>query len=183
MLKHIPNLITLARMALIPWIALALAEGRYAEATVLFALAAASDGVDGLLARRFGWQTRLGAILDPLADKAMILAAVIALAVGGLLPVWLLGLLLLRDLLIVAGATHYNFCVRRGYVPHPLLLGKLHTFMVALLILVVIAAAWQGWALGVERDILIVLVTLSTFISGAAYYRQWRALPRKDTLA
>lgn len=181
MLKHIPNLITLARMALIPWIALALVDARYAEAAVLFAVAAISDGVDGFLARRFGWQTRLGAILDPLADKAMILAAMIALVVAGLLPLWLLLLLLTRDLLIVAGATHYNFFVRAGFVPRPMLLGKLHTFLEALLILVVIGAAWQGWPLGVERDGLIALVTLSTFISGYGYYRQWRDLPRKDS--
>lgn len=179
MLKHIPNLITLARMALIPWIALALFEGRYAEATALFAVAAVSDGVDGFLARRCGWQTRLGAILDPLADKAMILAAMVALVAAGLLPTWLLVLLLARDLLIVAGATHYNFFVRRGFVPRPLLVGKLHVLLVVALILVVIGAAWQGWSLGMERDGLLLLVVLTTFISGHAYYRQWLALPRE----
>ena len=138
------------------------------------------DRVDGFLARYFGWQTRLGAILDPLADKAMILASMVALVATSLLPLWLLVLLLVRDFGIVAGATHYNFFVRGGFVPRPLLAGKLHVFLVALLILVVIASAWQGWSLGLERDFLLVLVTLSTFISGYAYYRQWSALPRKE---
>ncbi|MFZ5467429.1 MAG: CDP-alcohol phosphatidyltransferase family protein [Pseudomonadota bacterium] len=181
MLKHIPNLITAARMLLIPWIALALFEARHAEAAALFAVAVVSDGVDGFLARRFGWQTRLGAILDPLADKAMILAAMVALVAAGLLPMWLLVLLLVRDLGIVAGATHYNFFVHDGFVPRPLLVGKLHVFLVAMLILVVIASAWQGWALGQARDALIVLVALSTVISAYGYYRQWSALPRKDS--
>ncbi|MEF3193141.1 MAG: CDP-alcohol phosphatidyltransferase family protein [Halothiobacillaceae bacterium] len=180
MLKHIPNLITAARMLLIPWIALVLFEAHYAEAAALFAVAAVSDGVDGFLARRFGWQTRLGAILDPLADKAMILAAMVALVATGLLPMWLLVLLLLRDLGIVAGASHYNFFVRHGFVPRPLLIGKLHVFLVAMLILVVIASAWQGWTLDPLRDALIMLVAFSTVISGYAYYCQWSALPRKD---
>lgn len=180
MLKHIPNLITVARMALIPWIALALFEARYDEAAVLFAIAALSDGVDGFLARRYGWQTRLGAILDPLADKAMILAAMIALVAAELLPLWLLAVVLARDLLIVAGATHYNFFVRGGFVPKPTLLGKVHTFLEVLLILVIIATAWQGWPLGHERDGLVLLVALSTVVSGYGYYRQWRALPRSE---
>jgi cardiolipin synthase len=181
MLKHIPNLITAARMLLIPWIALALFEARYAEAAALFTVAALSDGVDGFLARRFGWQTRLGAILDPLADKALILAAMVALVAADLLPMWLLVLLLARDLGIVAGATHYNFFVRGGFVPRPLLVGKLHVFLVAMLILVVIASAWQGWALDQARDALIALVALSTIISAYGYYRQWSALPRKGS--
>ena len=178
MLKHIPNLLTLLRMLLIPWIALALFHRAYGQAAVLFALAAASDGVDGFLARRFGWRTRLGAILDPLADKAMVLAAMLALVADGLLPLWLLLLLLLRDAGIVAGAAYYNHAIHGGFVPRPLLVGKLHVFLVVILILSVIAAAWQGWVLGPWRDGLVALVALSTLASGYAYYRQWRALPR-----
>ncbi|MGK0674315.1 MAG: CDP-alcohol phosphatidyltransferase family protein [Halothiobacillaceae bacterium] len=183
MLKYIPNLITVARILLIPWIALVLFEMRYAEAAVVFAVAVLSDGVDGFLARRFGWQTRLGAILDPLADKAMILAAMVALVAADLLPMWLLLLLLVRDLGIVAGATYYNFFVHDGFVPRPLLVGKLHVFLVAMLILVVMTSAWWGWALDGVRDALMVLVVLSTVLSAYAYYRQWSALPRKVTKA
>ena len=179
-LKHLPNLITLARMALIPWIALALFEARYADAFVLFALAAFSDGVDGFLARRFGWQSRLGAILDPLADKGMILAAMLALVLADLLPAWLLALSLIRDLSIVALATHYNFFVRPGFVPRPSIFGKLHTVLEATLILVVILEAWQGWGLDGLRDILLGIVALSTLVSGLDYYRQYRQLPGKD---
>lgn len=179
MLKHIPNLITVARMLLIPWIALALFDARYAEAAALFTLAVVSDGVDGFLARRFSWQTRLGAMLDPLADKAMILAAMVALVAAGFLPLWLLVLLLVRDLGIVVGATYYNFFVHDGFVPRPLLIGKLHVFLVAMLILVVIASAWQGWRLEGLLDALMVLVALTTVLSALAYYLQWRALPRK----
>lgn len=180
-LKHLPNLITLARMALIPWIALALFEARYADAFVLFAIAASSDGVDGFLARRFGWQSRLGAILDPLADKGMILAATLALVLADLLPVWLLALTLTRDISIVALATHYNFFVRQGFVPRPSIFGKLHTVLEATLILVVILEAWQGWGLDGLRDILLVVVTLSTVVSAVDYYRQYRRLPGKET--
>ncbi|MDD2894270.1 MAG: CDP-alcohol phosphatidyltransferase family protein [Halothiobacillaceae bacterium] len=180
MLKHLPNLITLARMALIPWIALALYEAHYAEAFALFALAVFSDGVDGFLARRYGWQSRLGAILDPLADKGMILAALFALVMAGLLPAWLLVLSLTRDFSIVALAVHYNFFVRPGFVPRPSILGKLHTVLEAALILVVILEAWQGWGLDTLLDVLLVMVVLSTLTSAVDYYRQYRRLPGKD---
>jgi cardiolipin synthase len=136
--------------------------------------------VDGFLARRFGWTSRLGAILDPLADKGMILAALLALVMAGVLPAWLFALLLVRDLSIVALATHYNFFVRRGFVPRPSILGKLHTVLVAALILVVILEAWQGWGLDRLRDVLLVMVALSTLVSGVDYYVQYRRLPGKD---
>ena len=179
-LRHLPNLITLARMALIPWIAWALYESRYADAFVLFAIAAFSDAVDGFLARRFGWQSRLGAILDPLADKGMILAAMLALVMAGLLPVWLLLLSVARDFSIVLLATHYNFFVRPGFIPRPSIFGKLHTVLEASLILVVILQAWRALGLDVLRDVLVVVVAVSTVISAVDYYRQWRNLPRKE---
>ena len=180
MLRHLPNLITLARMALIPWIAWALYEARYADAFLLFAIAALSDAVDGFLARRYRWQSRLGAILDPLADKGMILSAMLALALAGLLPLWLLLLSVVRDFSIVALAVHYNFVVRPGFTPRPSMFGKLHTLLEAALILVVILDAWQGWGLETLRDVLVVMVALSTLVSGWGYYRQWQRLPGKD---
>lgn len=180
-LRHLPNLITLARMALIPWIAWALYESRYADAFVLFAIAAFSDAVDGFLARHFGWQSRLGAILDPLADKGMILAAMFALVLADLLPAWLLALSLTRDVSIVILSTHYNFFVRPGFVPRPSMFGKLHTVLEAALILVVILEAWQGWGLDELRGILLMVVAFSTLVSAFDYYRQYRRLPGKET--
>lgn len=177
MLRHLPNLITVLRMLLIPWIAHALFLAHYAEAALLFLLAVVSDGVDGWLARRFRWQSRLGAILDPLADKALMMAAIAVLVAGGLLPLWLGVLLLLRDLGIVAGAIHYNFFIHPGFVPRPLMIGKIHVVLVAMLILVVIGSAWQGWGLDGLRDAFIGAVTFTTVLSALAYYRQWRALP------
>ena len=182
-LRHLPNLITLARMALIPWIAWALYEARYADAFVLFAIAASSDAVDGYLARRFHWQSRLGAILDPLADKGMTLAALLALCLADLLPMWLFWLSVARDVSIVSLASYYNFFVRRGFVPRPLLLGKLHTLLEACLILLVILEAWQGWALDDLRNVMIGVVALSTVVSAGAYYRQWRQLPGRSGAA
>ncbi|MEW5838640.1 MAG: CDP-alcohol phosphatidyltransferase family protein [Pseudomonadota bacterium] len=179
-LRHLPNIITLARMALIPWIAWALYEARYADAFVLFAIAALSDAVDGFLARHFSWQSRLGAILDPLADKGMILAAMLALAMSGLFPLWLLLLSFVRDFSIVALAVHYNFFVRSGFVPRPSIFGKLHTVLEAALILVVILDAWQGMGLDGVRDGLVAVVAVSTVVSGLDYYRQWRRLPGRD---
>ena len=96
----IPNLICLLRMALTVPIVIWLAEGRFAQTLVLFAIAAASDILDGYLAKTFGWTSELGKILDPLADKLLLVSVFITLAVIGLVPVWLAFIAVLRDVVI-----------------------------------------------------------------------------------
>ena len=101
--RDIPNLITLLRMILVLPIIWLLAHGYFVESLYLFALAGMSDGLDGFLAKRMGWQSRLGSILDPLADKMLLVSTTIMLAWVGLIPLWLVGVIVLRDLLIVVG--------------------------------------------------------------------------------
>ena len=107
-LVTIPNLICLLRMALTVPIVVLLAEGRYGLTLVLFAIAAASDILDGYLAKTFGWQSELGKVLDPLADKLLLVSVFITLAVIGLVPVWLATIAVLRDVVIGAGALVYK---------------------------------------------------------------------------
>jgi len=107
-LRFVPNTITLTRMALAAPLSWLIAEGNHFWALTVAVYAGLSDGLDGFLAKRYGWQTRLGGLLDPVADKLVLFAAVIGLCSHGTLPWWLGGLLVGRDLVIVAGAIAYN---------------------------------------------------------------------------
>src|SRR5665647_1390541 len=98
---NLPNFITLVRVILVPIVFWLLITGQTEVAFVLFIIAGISDAVDGYLAKTFGWQTELGAYLDPLADKLLIVSIFIALGVGGKLPLWLVIAVVSRDILIV----------------------------------------------------------------------------------
>jgi cardiolipin synthase len=106
--RYVPNAITLTRMALAAPLSWLITEGSHVAALVVAIAAGLSDGLDGFLAKRFGWQTRLGGLIDPAADKLVLFGAVIGLCSVGTLPWWMGGLLIGRDLVIVAGAVTYN---------------------------------------------------------------------------
>ena len=97
----IPNLITLARIILVPVVVWAIASGQLRLAFLLFLAAAISDGVDGFLAKRFGMKTELGAYLDPLADKVLIVSIYVTLGITGVIPLWIVILVVSRDFMIV----------------------------------------------------------------------------------
>jgi cardiolipin synthase len=136
--RHLPNAITCARIvACLPLVLLIVRE--QPRAALWLALAVGlSDVLDGFLARRFGWQSRIGSLLDPIADKLFLVCAFIALGVVGLMPVWLIVLVLLRDVVIVAGATAYHHLVE-PVAGAPTLLGKASTVAQVLLVLVLLA--------------------------------------------
>jgi cardiolipin synthase len=139
-LATIPNLICLLRIALTVPIVILLAEGRYDETLVLFAVAAASDILDGYLAKTFGWTSELGKFLDPFADKLLLVSVFITLAVVGLVPVWLAAIAVLRDVVIGAGAGVYKLLF--GPVEgRPTVPSKLNTLVQ---LLFVIAVVWQA---------------------------------------
>ena len=125
-LRSLPNLITAARLALVPFVVWGIAHEAWGTAFLLFAVAGLSDGIDGFLARRYGLMSRLGAILDPLADKALMLAVLVSLTLAGLVPVWFPAVLVARDALIVVGAGLARLAGRPLETP-PLLIGKLNT--------------------------------------------------------
>lgn len=106
--SQIPNLISLCRIALVVPIAISLVEGRPGATLWLLAAAAVSDGADGFLAKRFGWQTEVGAVLDPAADKLLLATVFITLAVLGGVPIWLMAAAVGRDVVIVGGALAYR---------------------------------------------------------------------------
>jgi cardiolipin synthase (CMP-forming) len=122
----IPNLITLARILLVPVLVWAIIAGEMQLAFLLFLAAGISDAVDGFLAKRFGMATELGAYLDPLADKVLIVSIYVALGINGVLPAWLVILVVSRDIMIV-GAVLLSWLVDNPVAMKPLLVSKLNT--------------------------------------------------------
>jgi cardiolipin synthase len=132
------NLLTVSRLVLAPFVVRAILTGNYRRALVLLAVAGVTDGLDGLLARRFGWRTRVGAYLDPIADKALLSLGYLALGVAGVVPWWVVGIIFGRDVLILgfAGAA-LAFTSRRNF--SPAFWGKLSTAIQILTAVAVIA--------------------------------------------
>jgi cardiolipin synthase len=171
-LRHLPNLISAARILLVVPIIWSLLQREFVLAIVLFVIAGASDGLDGFLAKRYGWSSRLGGILDALADKFLLVSTFICLGWLGLFPWWLVAAILLRDLVIVTGATVYNFRVE-AVQPEPTLVSKLNT--VLQIVLAAVGVVQLGFG-GVPDWILqgLIWAVMSTVIlSGADYVREW----------
>ena len=123
----IPNLITGARLLSVPLIVWLILAGHLTTAFWLFVAAGVSDGIDGALARSFRARTKLGGILDPAADKALLVAVYIALSVADLVPDWLVYLIVGRDILIVSGVGILTLMKER-LAMQPLAISKLNTF-------------------------------------------------------
>jgi cardiolipin synthase len=107
-LRHLPNLITALRMLLVVPLCWLIDAGRYDGALLVAAVAAFSDALDGYLAKRFGWRSWIGGMLDPIADKLLLMACFIWLGLAGDLPLWLAALVVGRDFAIVTGAVTYH---------------------------------------------------------------------------
>jgi len=121
MLRHLPNLITALRMLLVVPLCWLIESAHYEGALIIAAIAGLSDAIDGFLARRFGWRTWLGGILDPIADKLLLMAGFLWLAFAGDVPIWLAALVIGRDLVIVSGAVaYYHLIGRFDASPSPL---------------------------------------------------------------
>ncbi len=140
----IPNLITLARILLVPVMVWAIASGQMRIAFLLFLAAGLSDAVDGFLAKRFGMASELGAYLDPLADKALIVSIYVALGIVEAIPRWLVILVVSRDIMIV-GAVMLSWLVGKPVKLKPLAVSKLNTVAQIVLAPVVLAALAFGF--------------------------------------
>jgi len=135
--RAIPNYITVLRVILVAPIAYCLVSQQYKAALLLVFIAGLSDGLDGFLARRFEWTSRFGAIVDPLADKLLLVMSYIVLAVTGQIPIWLAIVVLGRDLVIVLGAIAYR-AFAGPYRYRPTIWGKLSTASQILFVLLVL---------------------------------------------
>jgi cardiolipin synthase len=170
--SHIPNLICVLRMLLVAPIVATLLERDYRLALILIFIAGFSDGLDGFLAKTFDWRTRLGGLLDPLADKLLMLALFLTLTYMGLAPVWLAAIVIGRDIIIVTGAVAYNVLI--GPVrPDPSVISKANTSFQLLYLLLVIAEQAFGWPLASTILICGAGVMFTSVISGMDYVLRW----------
>ncbi|ACB94937.1 CDP-alcohol phosphatidyltransferase family protein [Beijerinckia indica] len=168
----LPNLITLLRLVLVPAIVAMIASQRWVAACLIFLVAGLSDAADGWIAKQFNLRTELGAYLDPLADKALLVSIYVALAITRTVPVTLTIIIVARDLMII-GAFMVAWLLQKPMRVEPLLISKLNTaaqIAFAALVLGIKAFAlspepWFGW--GVYG------VALLTLVSMAAYFWRW----------
>lgn len=170
--RDIPNIISIIRIVLVlPFIGLMLRQ-EFALALLLFFVAGVSDGIDGYLAKRNQWISRLGSILDPLADKLLLVSAFITLGWLQLLPAWLVVAVLLRDVVIIGGALAYHFIVGR-YEMEPTVLSKLNTFFQIMLVLSTVFAHGLYPLPPLALQLLVYIVMVTTVLSGAHYVYTW----------
>jgi cardiolipin synthase len=176
--RDIPNLITVGRILLVAPTTWALLQQHHQLALTLFLVAGLSDGVDGFLAKHYNWTSHLGALLDPLADKALLVCGYAALTWTGLLPVWLFVLIILRDLVIVTGATVYHFRIAR-LEADPTRISKLNTLLQILLVLLIILGQVAAWVNPMWTTVLVYVVALTTVWSGLDYVVTWSRRARR----
>jgi cardiolipin synthase len=167
-LRHIPNVVSSIRILLVVPIALAIARHDFVSTLWLFGIAAVSDAADGALARGFGWQSKLGGILDPIGDKLMLATVFVMLAVVGYIPIWLAVTVIARDCIIVLGAVCYR--VLLGPVEaRPSVISKLNTVCQMAFVLAVICTKEFAWPPAWLVVTLGALVFVTVVVSGIDY--------------
>lgn len=170
--KDIPNAISIARIILVLPIVWLLLNGDYKVAMLLFFVAGVSDALDGFLAKHYGWQSWLGGILDPLADKFLLMSAYLCLGWLGELPWWFVGLVVLRDVVIVGGALVYNYRVAQ-LDAEPTLISKLNTLLQIVLVLAVVYDLGFSTLHAQLISVLLWSVVCTTILSGMGYVMDW----------
>jgi cardiolipin synthase len=168
----IPNLITLARILSVPIVVWAIMSGQMMFAFLLFLAAGVSDAVDGFLAKRFGMASELGAYLDPLADKALIVSIYVSLGIAGAIPGWLVILVVSRDIMIIS-AVILSWLIGRPVIvkPHPV--SKLNTVAQIVFACVVLASLGFKFDAGFLPNVLMGCVAVLTLLSVGLYLAEW----------
>lgn len=170
--RDLPNLISILRLLLILPVVLMLLDENYAMALTLFAVAGVSDGLDGYLAKHYGWVSRLGSILDPLADKLLLVSTYLALGYLGQMPVWLVTGVVVRDALIFAGAVAYHLFIGK-FDLMPTMLSKINTFVQIGLVLIVMLSVGLLPIPEWFTTTMIYVVMATTVLSGIDYVWTW----------
>lgn len=168
----IPNMITLARLVCVPVLAWLMLTGHFVLAFWLFVLAGISDAVDGIIARWFNQKSALGALLDPLADKALLVMAFVVLAIVGAVPIWLLVLVVTRDVFIIAGVAIAQW-TSRPLTIRPVMISKATTAFQILLVATLMAKLGLDWQSPPLADTLIAATAALTAASFGTYAMIW----------
>jgi cardiolipin synthase (CMP-forming) len=170
--RVIPNLITLGRILLVPVIVWAIASGQMTIAFAVFVIAGLSDAVDGFLAKRFNMTSEIGALLDPLADKALLVSIYVSLGIWGAIPRWLVILVVSRDIMIV-GAVIVSWLLDKPVAMRPSKVSKLNTVAQVIFAALVLAALGFGFDPAPFDVVLMAAVTILTLLSVALYLVDW----------
>lgn len=167
---NLPNFLTLIRIVAIPVFLVLLASHLYFDALLVFILGGVTDALDGFLARRMNQKTSLGAVLDPIADKLLLMSSFIMLGMMGSLPLWLVVLVVSRDAVILIGYVTISFLAGEAPEVQPTLSGKLSTAFQLLTVGVVLAMLADSRLLEPWMDdVLIYITAATTVISGVQY--------------
>lgn len=169
----VPNILTIIRILLTPVFVMAYISENFTLAWILFLIAGLTDALDGFLARIWNQRTQLGAMLDPLADKALLVTSFICLAVKGWLPAWVAVLVVSRDAIIIGGLSVLNFWgvdVRSRI--RPIWISKFNTVAQIFLVFFVMVSRTFGFDSPLFLFLLVWLTALTTILSGVAYVRR-----------
>ncbi len=172
LLQQLPNFISLARLLAVPVTIYLILLGELLPAFWVFVAAGISDAVDGALAKRLKLESEIGAYLDPLADKALLVGVFVTLGYVGQVPVWLVILIVFRDVLIIGGALLFQTLTHSLHMA-PLFISKVNTAAQITLAAAVLAKPALGVALDAVPEMLTFIVAMTTFLSGAAYVIKW----------
>ena len=179
-LSWLPNAISIMRIFLILPILMLFVNDEFGWALGLFLIAGLSDGVDGYLAKKYHWDTRLGAFLDPAGDKLLVAWSYGTLAFLGHIPVWLAVVVIFRDVVIVAGSFMYHYLVRR-LDGEPTRISKLNTALEFVFLVFVMSKAGYGWPDDITIIVLGASVLVTVVISGYDYVWNWIRSARTGT--
>ena len=171
---NLPNFITIGRLVLVPVLIVMITQGRWMSAVICFLIAGVSDAGDGFLARRLSLRTELGAYIDPLADKALLMSIYVMLAVVGALPGWLAITVVSRDVMIMVGVV-VAWLIERPVAIKPLVVSKVNTAAQIGFAGLVLAANAFEFELGGARDWMMALIAVLTVASAGAYLLTWFA--------
>lgn len=167
---NLPNFITLLRIGAIPVFLILLVDERYTEALLVFILAGITDSLDGLLARWLDARTTLGAFIDPLADKLLLVSSFVILAFLGDIPRWLAVLVIMRDVIILIGYSVLFFVTGHAIEVRPTLIGKASTFFQLLTVIMALVALHNvAWQIPLLRDASEILAGATVTVSGLQY--------------
>ena len=171
-LRFLPNAICILRILLVAPLVLAILDGRYTAALVLIVIAGLSDGLDGFIAKRFDWRTRLGGLLDPAADKLLLVSTFVALAYVGAMPRGVVAIVVGRDIVIVAGAICYQLFIAQLQA-EPALISKLNTACQLAFGVFTLTFAAYGWPASSALLPFGAAVVFTSLVSGLNYVLRW----------
>ena len=169
---NLPNLITLSRLLSVPLTIWLILGERFGVAFWVFVAAGISDALDGFIAKRFDCRTRLGALLDPVADKALLASVYVALGIAEYLPNWLVILVVFRDVMIIGGFMLIQTLAAPSKFD-PLYISKINTLAQISLVAYVLARLGLGFPDGQVTPVLVWITALTTVLSGLSYLVRW----------